>query len=475
MKINPINNNYNIISFKARSYKSQNNPLTKKYGIDTKTVQVVSSKPVNISDEEKDMLIEKILEAHELAQKNYNWGNIAKAGYATNIGLTNGMWHSATNFNNTRNEISAICGERNAILGAYNDILRTKSIENPQQKPLDFHIKYIAMSSYKPIGTDKNASASCSDCLSWFNTTRYFDDDTLIAVLEKNQQTSNLELKLINLNEYLPYRNEINTASSVEIERLQIKTTSAAAQAIKEKGLSEEEIRELIQETRKKYTSNNLAEVSGHNISSGIIANGEKFFGQKIDYSKRWYTEPLHYAAAKAIEKFGNDTQIDAICYVGDSIITDKYGINHNDGVVNIKTLGMLRTKFANPDTIVITNTKDSIQIRTIDDYTPDRFKFTQNYAIRTENTEKQTFDKGIIDGIKDGMEGRISSYKKSFDTEKDSDKEYEEGYNKGYRQGKEKSGRNYASMGDVIQDWINEGIPRNKAIEYTSNMFGGM
>ena len=161
--------------------------LTEKYNINPSEVKVVSDKNIKISDTEKALLIEKVIEAHELALKNYNYGNISRAAYASNIGLSNGMWHLATNFNNTRNEISAICGERSAIVGAYNDLLKTSSLQDSVSKPINFKVKYIAMSSYKNLGEDKNSAYPCADCLSWFNTTRYFDNNTTVVSLEKNE------------------------------------------------------------------------------------------------------------------------------------------------------------------------------------------------------------------------------------------------------------------------------------------------
>ncbi len=52
--------------------------LTEKYNINPSEVNVVSDKNIKISDAEKALLIEKVIEAHELALKNYNYGNISK-------------------------------------------------------------------------------------------------------------------------------------------------------------------------------------------------------------------------------------------------------------------------------------------------------------------------------------------------------------------------------------------------------------
>ena len=374
MQVKAINFNNNIINFRAKKPIS----LAEKYNINVENLPVIKSDNIKINDEEKALLVEKLIEAPELAKKNFNYGNIAKGAYSTNIGLKNGIWHVATNFNNTRNNISAICGERSAILGAYNDLLKTKDIENQNNNPLDFDVKYIAMSSYKPIGTDKNASSPCAECLSWFNTNRYFSDDTIVASFD--MQDNQLALKLTHLVDYLPLRNETNTVSVQDVTTLPIKLSKKAKQSIEEKGLKKQEIIDLISTTQDKYNKNEQTNISGQNIATGIISNKQTFVGTKTDFTKRWYIDPLEIATSKAVETFGDNTKIEAICYLGESTFTDKYGQNHNDGVVNIKVLGELLERFADRSTLIITSTKDNIEIRTVDDYMPDNFRYHPIY-----------------------------------------------------------------------------------------------
>ena len=374
MQISAISYKNNIINFRAKQPTS----LAEKYNINVEKLPIIKPKDIEISSEEKAILVEKLLQAHELAQKNFNYGNISKGAYATSIGLENGIWHTATNFNNTRNNISSLCGERSAIIGAYNDLLKSKDIENPTNRPLDFDVKYLAMSSNKPIGTDENADSACAECLSWLNTNRYFSDDTLIATFKLNN--NQLSLNLVPIIEYLPLRNEINTAITKNMARLPIKLTKKAKNSIFQKGLERQKIINLISTTQEKYNKNNQTNISGQNIAAGIIANNKTFVGTKTDFTKRWYIDPLQIATAKAVEEFDDDTKIDAICYIGESVHTDKYGQNHNDGVVNIKTLGEIRERFADKDTLVITTTKKHIEIRTIDDYMPDDLRYHPLY-----------------------------------------------------------------------------------------------
>ncbi len=402
MKINPVFNykNSNIINFKSQTTNNnaidntlkakyslvkcvkKKESLTKKYGINPDEVKVVSSENIKISNEEKKLLIEKILESHELAKKNYNYGNIARISFATNIGLADGSWYLGTNFNNTRNDISSICGERTAIVGAYNKLLKSHSIEESNSAPLNFKVKYLAMANHKDIGTDKNGASPCAECLSWLNTQRYFDNNTTIASLEKNDN-GKYSLRLNTIGQYLPYRNEVNYVLDKPCEELDIKISKNAIESAKEKNMSKEDFIKIAKQTKNLYKKNQLANVSGQNIAATVIANGETFNGAKIDFSKRWFMEPALYAASKAIEKYGNETKIDCICYSGNSLYTDTYGSFHNDGVVSIKTLGFLETKYADRNTLVISTDNDSINIRTIDDYMPQKFKFHQTYEIK--------------------------------------------------------------------------------------------
>ena len=374
MQISAINYRNNIINFRAK----QPNSLAEKYNIDIDKLPVIKPKNVDITKDEKALLVEKLLEAHELAKKNFNYDNIARAGFATNIGLKNGMWHVATNFNNTRNDISSVCGERNAVLGAYNDLLKSKDIENPDKKPLDFDIKYILMSTYMPIGTDRNAASSCAECLSWFNTNRYFSDDTLIATFEK--KNDKLSLNLVPVIDYLPIRNEINTVQTQDVTQLPIKLSKSALKSIRQKKILRSDLLDLISKTQDKYNQNTQTSISGQNITASILANNKTFVGTKTDFTKRWYIDPLQMATSKAVEEFGDDTKIDAICYLGESAFSDKYGLNYNDGVVNLKTIGALRERFADDDTLMITTTKDNIEVRTINDFMPDKFRYHPIY-----------------------------------------------------------------------------------------------
>ncbi len=363
--------------------------LLKKYKINPDDVKVVATSAVEINHKTKITLLGKILEAHELSTKNLLFGNIAKAGYATNLGLADGSWHLSTNFNNTRNQISAVCGERSATLGAYNKFLNKLSLVKLKKDPAytakaqeKFKVTYLAMSSFKPIGSDKNAAASCADCLSWLNTDRIFSDNTRIAFLEKDE-SGILNLKIRSVKEMLPLRHEQESLikNGKMLHELDFMVSPSAETSMKEKGLSFEDLSILIRSAKNTHDSNECSDFSKQNIGAAVLTNFcDIKEGKKVDWGKRWFLEPAELAIAKAVENYPNSVKINAVAYYGQGIIKDDNGIQHKDGVVSLQTLGRLKTKYGDGQTLVVSVQDDKIAIRTINDYMPEKFAFQQQY-----------------------------------------------------------------------------------------------
>ena len=382
MRISPISlYSYNPIKFKGQI--NQEESILEKYGINPDDVGVVSSSnDIMVGGAEKQTLIKKILEAHDHARRNYLYGNITGRAFATNLCLEDGSWHLGTNFNNTRNGLSAVCGERTAVLSAYNDMLQNlpiKSLDIKQDLD-DFKVKYLAMSSHKPIGEDKDAACPCAECLSWFDTQRFFKEDTVIASLQKDEQ-GKLNLVLSKLSDYLPQRSDTTAHPLGPINKMPVHISERAQKTIEDKNILESDIKNQINLTVSRYDNNEFAETSGQNIAASVCADGRFYFASKIDFTKRWYIEPLELAAAKAIEANGPRTHIDAICYVGDEVKAPNSNVS-SDRVINMKVLGELLTKYADKDTLVISTNKDDIEIKTIGEYMPDKFRFTNGYKI---------------------------------------------------------------------------------------------
>ena len=147
--------------------------------------------------------------------------------------------------------------------------------------------------------------------------------------------------------------------------------------------INELELIELYNKTYLAYKNNSLSNTSGQNIAVGIISNGEIFTAKKVDFSKRWFIDPLLAASYKAIEKFDEKTAIKAICYLGEDFTITETNQKNYDGLINVKSLGRLNTKFANSKTLVLTYQKDGLHLATVEDYLPREFKFIHNYEIK--------------------------------------------------------------------------------------------
>lgn len=337
--------------------------------IDPYKIPLVSQEKLNITPQEKKLIVEKLLEAHKLAVTNVQAENITRRGFAANICNTQGLWALATNFNNTRNDISSICAERSAILALYNSMLFEK-LKTGESSELDFKIKYICMANNVPLESPEVYPVPCEDCLSWLNTNRYFDNKTIIFSFDKDEKNS-LILRAQSLSKMLPFKGVKTSnvlSSDVEYLNPELKNIIDKKIAIN-----------LIKQAAELYKKNNFARISNQNITCSILVNDEIISANKIDWTKRWFAEPLEMAAVKAIEKYGDDAQIKAIAYFG-----DEYSLNQGDkfldGVVSIKSLGRVRQKYASGDTPLILNTNNVILITSIDDYLPE--KFVQGYEI---------------------------------------------------------------------------------------------
>lgn len=375
----------NVVAF------SGNGRLLKKYGINPDDVKVQTTDNRRISAEEKREYIEKILEAHEHAKKNLLTGNITNSAYASNIEMKDGTWALATNFNNTRNEISNFCGERSAIVGAFNKWLssislnkldKDKQYSSSQQQNNGFKIKTIAMSSAKELGTDRNAAAPCADCLSWLNTERFISDNTKIMTLLKDG--SKFTLSIRNVKDYLPHRGEYDSiiTNRKPLKDLKFEISDSAKESMEQNNISQKDIVRLLQGAKMAYTHNKNAKFTGQDVGASVMdETGNVTSAKKLEWSKRWFVEPLEFAVAKALEGKGPNAKILACGYYGNGVVKDNRRV-HRDGVVSLQTLGRIKTDRGNIGTIVATVQNNKITVRTIGDYMPQKFGFVQNYLL---------------------------------------------------------------------------------------------
>lgn len=348
-----------------------NNSLISAQKIDISQIPVVSDDGLNLDFETKKEIFYRLLEAHRLAKANVEVGNITNRGFATYVCTNADKWSLGTNFNNSRNDISSVCGERSAILSAYNHAL-VSYMKNPQNG-FDFKIKYLCMSSNIDINEYYDFIVPCEDCLSWLNTNRCFDENTLIFSFVRKSDGI-LKISATKLADLLPYKTVIT--SNNYFENKPVNYTEKAKKSAVEQKIDALIIKKMLSKTHELYKTQNLANISGQNIAASILFDDEILTLNKIDWTKRWFVEPLEHVCAKAIQKTNGKLFIKAICYFGDEYNNSDI----KDGVVSIKTLGRIRQKHATSDTLLILNLNNEILVTTVGEYLPK--KFVQGYKI---------------------------------------------------------------------------------------------
>ena len=347
----------------------------KKYNLDPDKIKIVGECDFCGNYDKKAFVLENLIYLYELAEKNYFGGNITKTPYAAGVILDDWSIHFGVNYNATRNETSSICAERSAILQAFNDKIQEYEINDNKRSSIK--IQYILMSSYKNEFSFANEKMTpCADCLSWFNTGYNLSNKSAVVSLQKDE-LGEVFILVQKLDEFLPLRNmEFFNIDTDKIYKI-IRSENAKNNAVKDN-----EIIELYRKTYFAYKNNQNTKTSNQNIAAGIISNGEIFTGLKVDFSKRWFIEPLMAACYKAIEKYGANTKIQAVCYAGEEYTIPECKEKIKDGIISLKTLGRISTKFADKNTLVVTGGRDGILINTIGDFMPDEYRFIQNYKI---------------------------------------------------------------------------------------------
>lgn len=348
--------------------------LIQKYEIDVLNMPVISNSRLDLSLTEKTLVIEKLLEAHELALINIKAGNITNRGFATNVCTYDGHWSIGTNFNNTRNDISSICGERSAIMASYNSAL-LRYQKNPIGE-FNFKIKFLCMAQSDDLFETLVSAVPCEDCLSWLNTNRYFDENTTIFSLIKNENNI-LSLKATKIIELLPYKNfELDYHFD---KTKSLKITQNAFKSMEIYNISQSDILHILEINKKLYEENTSTKITNQNVVCSIVANEKLYSAYKVDWTKRWFAEPLEIASYKAIEDNKEYTKITAVCYLGNNDFTAG-GEHFKDGAISIKSLGRIRQKYAANSALLILNLSNQVLITTIGEYLPK--KFQQGYKI---------------------------------------------------------------------------------------------
>ena len=137
-----------------------------------------------------------------------------------------------------------------------------------------------------------------------------------------------------------------------------------------------------MQGAKNAYSNNKHAKFTSQNVGASVMdESGNVTSAKKIEWSKRWFVEPLEYAAAKALESQEPGAKIIACGYYGTGS-TRQNGKVQRDGVVSLQTLGRIKTDRGSSDTIVALIRNNKIAVRTIGDYMPQKFGFVQGYML---------------------------------------------------------------------------------------------
>ena len=347
----------------------ESNKLFEKYNISPSDIQINGTLN-DICD--KNFIIYYLLKSYELAANNFKKGSITLSSYAAAVVLDDMSVHFGVNLNNTRNEISSVCAERSALIAAF-----TNKVKEFKEN-FNYKIKYILMSAYKDDNTFwSDKITPCADCLAWFNTGARLSIDTKIISLKKKEGILFIDVQPLDL--FLPQKNRIyKTVNNVKRNTEILRTHAADFVQINNNTLIS-----LYKKTYTAYKNNKLSDTSAQNIAVGVLSGNKVFTGVKVDFSKRWFIDPLTSAVYKAVEKFKTETKIDAICYVGENSTVTETGAESFDGLINIKTLGRLNTKFANSNTLILTGTDTGLFAAVMADYFPSEHKFIHDYEIK--------------------------------------------------------------------------------------------
>ena len=192
----------------------------------------------------------------------------------------------------------------------------------------------------------------------------------------KNEENI-LSLKATKLIDLLPYKNYV---LSKEFSKNKVfKFSKNSYKSMEMYNISENDILHILEINQKIYEENSLVNISNQNIVCSVVSNEKLYSAHKVDWTKRWFIEPLEMASYKALEDNKEFTKITAVCYLGDNYF-DNGSEFYEDGAVSIKSLGRIRQKYATNSTLLILNLENNIFVTTIGEYLPK--KFQQGYKI---------------------------------------------------------------------------------------------
>lgn len=378
-------------------------------------VQVVcgaDKRPIEMDPEEKQVWVEKYLEACALANAHQRVGNVSGDYYASAVELEDGTWGVGTNVETSPTDRS--CGERISMMVAWNTSIQ-KHVRYTHdynfQASQGMRVKRFVMSQ----ATLGKHLVPCSDCQGWMANPRYFSPTTEIGTLQADPETGRYTLWIRTLQDLMPmWGRHQPSLTQRPLEALPVEVSPLAEQAYQDlnqtRRVSERTRTQLLKQAQSAYEHNVTTDFTQRKVgaaallSSGHIVSSSRFEWHKrtieaadmrasgggLELLKRrramqaqWWSQTLGYlpsalanpteqaikAVRQAVSKalpgvtqklFPPEPKVLAVAYYGEI----------PEEIPSIRSLGYLaKQQHGGPDTLLMMIEGDTLQVRSIRDY----------------------------------------------------------------------------------------------------------
>lgn len=410
-----------------------NRQRLQRHHIRPENVRVVSGPgqtPIDLTEAEKRIYIDKCLEANEIASTHSKVGNTSGDYFGSAVELADGTWGLGTNIETSETDRS--CGERISLLDAWNDSIKRQMPRNkdlnpaveidiqPDQARNGMRVKRIFMSKAQ-LG---DHMVPCSECQGWMTSHRFFNPRTEIYTLEQDTKPGEYKLWIRTLQDLLPFwgkqQPSLTTQAISSLPMVNSESGQAALDRKKADRLLDDRVMQrMMQKAANAYRGNITTAFTKKRVgvavllSSGHIVSNGRFEWHKrmvepadlraaaygIAKVKRW-RDRLSYAWSASIGWLPK-TMADRLSTGLQAIYTTLesnlpiflfrwikklfppeptvqaiayYGDIPQD-IPSIKSLGYLAKKnHGGPDTLVLCIENDTLQVRSIQDYIADLY-----------------------------------------------------------------------------------------------------
>jgi cytidine deaminase len=355
--------------------------VTVVYGTDKSTPK--SMTPLVTADEKRDWLAQ-YLKTLSLAQSYQQVGNLKGDYYATACEMGNtdtSIWGQGVNIVLSTSQV--LCSERASVTDAFTENISNPTLSETQPKS---KVKTMILSTVNLA----EELTPCSDCMSWLNTSTYFEPDTRIVNLIQDSSTKQPQLWVRTLRDILPLWGMQKPSISYRmLDSLPIKL-SPSAQSMPH--LTPEKVRDLVKRAKQDYMESQPTKFTQSKLScAALFSNGVISADSRFEWHKRLVESADLNAVGKGfrprptwktmlmspLSKIGSvlkkwlthtppeEPTVKAIAYYG----------HVEEEIPDIRSLGYLAKKqHGSADVLVVCIEDDVIQVRTIRDYLPNLY-----------------------------------------------------------------------------------------------------